>query len=148
MLKTFAEFKELAAAPRPEFEKPGGDEGDGAGGGGGDGGGGPGKKAKVKSSTTLPLKPFLAEHKLKGNKEKVAAVLAWSAESGEKQKLTFDELEALWKRGGFKMPANFPRDVRKAQSEGWIDSEGKGPTEVFLINGYGEDIVAGWLKEE
>jgi hypothetical protein len=101
----------------------------------------------VKSPTTLPLKPFLSRHKLRGNKEKAAAVLAWSAESGEKHKLTFAELETLWKRTGFKTPTNLTRDVRAAAKEGWLESEGAGKDEVFFIAGYGEGVLAGWVTE-
>ena len=133
VLQTFAEFKELAATPNVSRAKPQQSVEQ------------PESKhdAEVKRSTTLPLKPYLSNYKLPGNKHKTAAVLAWSAESNGKRALTLAELEALWKRTSFKMPKNLGRDVRAAREEGWLDSEGTGRAELFSINGFGEDAVSG-----
>lgn len=103
---------------------------------------------EVKAPTSLPLKPYLGRLKLPGNKEKATAVLAWSAESGGEAQLTIAEIEALMKKGGFKAPKNLSRDVRKAETEGWLDSTGTGPSAKFFINGYGEGIVAGWVQAD
>ncbi|MBS1895557.1 MAG: hypothetical protein JST59_30015 [Actinobacteria bacterium] len=99
----------------------------------------------VKAPTNLPLKPYLGQFGLPGNKEKATAVLAWSAESGAEVALTIDEVESLMKKGGFKAPANLGRDLRQAESEGWIDSSGPGRSSKFSINGYGEGVLAGWM---
>jgi hypothetical protein len=106
----------------------------------------PGVQVEVKAPTNLPLKPYLARLDLKGNKEKATAVVAWSAESGDKPALTVSEIEQLWKKTPFKAPSNLARDVRKAESEGWLDAHGKpgSPDTTYSINGYGEGIVAGW----
>ncbi len=102
---------------------------------------------EVKAPTSLPLKPYLARLRLRGNKHKAAALLAWSAESGEKAELTASEIEQLWRRSPFKVPKNVPRDVRAAEAEGWLDSAGKenSPSTTYRINGFGEGIVAGWV---
>jgi hypothetical protein len=104
--------------------------------------------ASVKSPTSLPLKPYLEGLTLKGNKEKATAIVAWSAESGEKAALTVTDVEKLWKKTPFRAPANLPRDLRKAEAEGWIERQGKdgSPEATYSINGYGEGIVAGWTK--
>jgi hypothetical protein len=105
-------------------------------------------EAKGDRTTTLPLKPYLDKLELKGNKEKATALIAWSGESGTKAALTVSEVEALWKKGPFKAPGNLARDIRKAESEGWLDSDGTaGSSDVtYSINGYGEGIVEGWAK--
>lgn len=104
-------------------------------------------RTEVKSPTTLPLKPYLARLNLRGNQEKATAILAWSAESGNKKELTAAEVETLWKKTQFRAPANLPRDLRAAEAEGWLDSKGKSgsPDATFSINGYGEGIIAGWV---
>lgn len=106
--------------------------------------------AEVKSPTALPLKPYLARLKLRGNKEKATAIIAWSAESGQKAALTLAEIEQLWKKTPFKAPSNLPRDVRNAEAEGWLESQGKAgsPDTTYSINGYGEGIVAGWVEAD
>jgi hypothetical protein len=102
----------------------------------------------VKAPTDLPLKPYVGQFKLPGNKEKATAVLAWSAESGAETALTVTEIETLMKKGGFKAPANLARDLRQAEGEGWIDSSGSGRSSKFSINGYGEGVLAGWTTAE
>ncbi|MBF6621256.1 MAG: hypothetical protein ITG02_13640 [Patulibacter sp.] len=107
--------------------------------------------AVVKAPTKLPLKPYLDRLKLRGNKEKAAAIVAWSAESGGKASLTIAEIEALWKRDApFRLPSNLGRDVRAAKSEGWLDSDGadKSPNTTYSVNGYGEGVIGGWAKSE
>lgn len=104
---------------------------------------------EVKAPTSLPLKPYLARLKLRGNKEKATAIVAWSGESGEKAALTVGQIEQLWKKTPFRAPANLARDVRAAEAEGWLDSQGKpgSPDMTYSINGYGEGIVAGWVTK-
>jgi hypothetical protein len=103
----------------------------------------------VKNATTLPLKPYLKRLKLGSNKEKATAIIAWAGESGHETPLTIAEIEKLWKKTPFKAASNLRRDVRDAENEGWLDSEGKSgsPDKTYSINGYGEDIVAGWIDE-
>jgi hypothetical protein len=100
----------------------------------------------IKAPTSLPLKPYLDRLKLRGNKEKATAIIAWSGESGEKASLTVEEVEKLWKNTSFKVPKNLARDIGKAESEGWLDSQGKRGSRTHSISGYGEGIVAGWDK--
>jgi len=104
----------------------------------------------VKSPTDLPLKPFVAALKLRGNKEKAAAILAWSAESGSEPALNIADLEKLWRKTPFKMPSNLARDLRNAEAEGWLRREGKegSPEARYSITGYGEDAVAGWANSK
>lgn len=145
VLETYADFKKLLGGPRPvhppkrgttapEFEA-GSDDA---------------PPAAPERHTNLPLKPYLEQFKLKGNKEKATAILAWSAESGEKTALTVSEVEKLWKRTPFKLPTKLARDLRAAEGEGWLDSQGKSgsPNATFSINGYGEGIVAGWASNK
>jgi len=101
----------------------------------------------AKASTSLPLKPYLARLELTSNKQKAAAIIAWSAESGGKSALTVTEIEQLWKRAPWKAPSNLPRDVRDAEREGWLHRDGRtgSPEATYSINGYGEGIVAGWV---
>lgn len=103
---------------------------------------------KVKSPTSLPLKPYIERLKLPGNKEKATAVIAWSAESGGEQALNVAELKKLWKKLPFKVPANLARDLGKAESEGWLEREGRAgsPDARYTITGYGEDAVSQWLQ--
>lgn len=98
------------------------------------------------SHTDLPLKPYLSELKLKGNKEKATAIVAWSGSSGAKAALTLTEIEKLWKKTPFKAPSNLARDLRQAEAEGWLHREGKSgsPDATFQLNGYGQQIVEGW----
>jgi hypothetical protein len=106
------------------------------------------EKRESVHTTTLPLKPYLARLDMRGNKEKATALIAWAGESGSQTSLTVSEIDGLWKRSPFKTPGNLARDVRSAEAEGWLDSEGtSGSSEVrYSINGYGEEIVAGWTK--
>jgi len=140
VLSSFAEFKELVASgakPPARTPKPAAVSADNQN--------APDGTVETRQVTTRALKPFLGEHTLKGNKEKITAILAWSAErDGEKDKLSRDELKTLWKQTG-KVPAGFSRDLRAAEVEGWIESEGKGQGTVFFIAPvHGEDTVAGW----
>jgi hypothetical protein len=151
VLDAYADFKELIraapAATRPRIEaspaetaeavtepKPTGDQ----------------AAPEVKAPTSLPLKPYLERLKLPGNKHKAAAMVAWSAESGAKADLTVTEVEALWRRSPFKVPKNVPRDLRAAETEGWLESDGKegSPGTTYRINGFGEGVVAGWIQAE
>lgn len=106
--------------------------------------------SSAKRTTSLPLKPFLQQYKLQTNKEKATAILAWASESGEQSALTASEVEKLWKKTPFKAPGNLTRDLRSAESEGWLDSAGKAgsPEATFSINGYGEGIIASWAKDD
>lgn len=103
----------------------------------------------VKNATTLPLKPYLKRLKLGTNKEKATAIIAWAGEHGYETPLTIAEIEKLWKKTPFKAPSNLRRDVRDAEHEGWLDTEGKSgsPDKTYRINGYGENAVAGWVDE-
>lgn len=105
---------------------------------------------QVKAPTTLPLKPYLDRLKLRGNKEKATAIIAWSAERGNATALTVADIAQLWRSTPYKPPSNLPRDVRTAVGEGWLDTGGKpgSPQATFSINGFGEGIVAGWIKDE
>lgn len=96
--------------------------------------------------TDLPLKPFLSEHNLKGNKEKATAIVAWSGGSGNEASLAVADIEKLWKKTSFKAPKNLARDIRKAEAEGWLHRDGKAgsPDATFTLTGYGQQIVEGW----
>lgn len=102
----------------------------------------------MSNKNTLPLKPFLAKLKVKSNKEKVAAILAWCAESGEESAQTPGGIKALWKKTPYKMPGNLTRDIAAAETEGWLHREGKSGSAnaTYSINGYGEGVVAGWAE--
>lgn len=104
-------------------------------------------RSAVKTSTSLPLKPYVARLNLSGNKEKATAIIAWSAESGHEPALNIGDLKKLWKKTPFKMPANVARDLGKAEVEGWLEREGKAgsPEAKYSITGYGEDAVANWI---
>lgn len=97
-------------------------------------------------STDLPLKPFLSELDLKGNKEKATAIVAWAAASDTQNVLTIGEIEKLWKKAPFKAPSNLRRDVRTAETEGWLHREGKAgsPDATYQVTGYGQQIIEGW----
>jgi hypothetical protein len=104
----------------------------------------------VRSTTSLPLKPYLAQCTLRGNKEKATAILAWLASSDQQAALKLTEIEDLWRKTGLKPPSNLARDLAAAESEGWIDAQGKArsPVRTYSINGYGEGIVAGWKTKK
>jgi hypothetical protein len=101
-------------------------------------------------ATELPLKPYLAGLKLKGNRERVTAIVAWGSASGNHDALKLAEIEALWKKTPFKAPGNLPRDVRNAETEGWLHRDGKvgSPDAAFHLTGYGQQIVEGWKTTE
>jgi hypothetical protein len=98
------------------------------------------------SATDLPLKPFVKGLTLKGNKEKATAIVAWANATGNETGLTHAEIEELWKKTPFKAPKNLRRDVRGAETEGWLHQDGKAgsPESTYRITGYGQQMVDGW----
>lgn len=97
---------------------------------------------------SLELKPFLNQYTLTSNKQRGTALLAWSATKGSKA-LTFAEIQDLWRKSGFKVPKrHLTRDVRSAETEGWIESEGSGRDERFSVSTYGEGQLATWVADK
>jgi hypothetical protein len=141
VLQAYADFKELLVSRVGRGASPA-SRGKSA-----DGRAGAAHVGEVKSPTSLPLKPYLARLNLTSNKQKATAIIAWSAESGDKADLALSDIEQLWKRTPWRAPSNLPRDVRAAETEGWLDRDGKtgSPEATYSINGYGEGIVAGWV---
>lgn len=100
--------------------------------------------APPKVSDSLPLKPFLADFKLRGNKERAAGIAAWSAASGNGEELSLEQFEQLWKRSGAKMPGNLGRDVRAAEKDGWLHESKNDKTVVWSITSFGEGEMESW----
>jgi hypothetical protein len=91
------------------------------------------------------LQEFLTTLNLKGNGQVGAAILAWSAQYGEKEKLTVLELHELWEQTEHRAPSpasNIPRDLASAIKKGWVKKEGKGQGQTFHAQAYGQKEVA------
>ena len=134
VLKAFEEFKAMTgrsvaagskAAPRTGPAKQRGSGSDG------------GQNASAASGLLLPA--YIDMLTLMGNKERVTAILVWSAENG-KEALTPAEIKALWVKTHLKPAANLSRDIAAAAKKGWIASEGQG----WVAHGFGKKAVAGW----
>jgi hypothetical protein len=103
------------------------------------------RSTQTKTHDEVFLQEFLATLNLKGNGQVGAAILAWTAQYGEKEKLTALELHELWEQTEHRAPtpaANIPRDLTPAIRKGWVKKEGKGQGQTFYAQAYGQKEVA------
>jgi hypothetical protein len=140
VLKAFEEFKALAGrgdAPDVAEQK------------------GTSRKAKPpkasKPSGNMTLPAFLARLTLSSGPKTGAAIVAWSAQHGDKNKLTSSEVRELWKETKYKLPStlgNVTRDLNEAAKKGLLRKEGKGPSLVFYADAYEQEKVETWVAPE
>jgi hypothetical protein len=109
----------------------------------------PSKAPKSSGNMTLPA--FLARLTLKGGAQIGAAIVAWSAQHNEKDKLTPTEVQALWKQTKYKVPSNLgnlARDLNKAVKQGLLRKEGERKDQVFYADGYEQQQVETWATSD
>jgi hypothetical protein len=110
----------------------------------------PARAKRAGSHESVPVQAFLSKLKLKGNAQIGAAILSWSAQHGENEKLTPSELHSLWEQTEFKPPSpasNTVRDLAPAVKKGWVKKEGKGAGQTFYAPAYGQKEVAKWTPD-
>lgn len=91
---------------------------------------------------SVPLPAYIDSLRLAGNKERVTAILVWSADAGKEQ-VTAAEIKALWSKTHLKPAGNLSRDIAAAAKKGWITSEGQG----WVAHGFGKKAAAGWVEK-
>ncbi len=105
----------------------------------------PPKAPKSPDNMTLPA--FLARLTLKGGTQTGAAIVAWSAQHTDKDKLAPPEVQALWKQTKYKVPSslgNLTRDLNKAVKQGLLRKEGERKDQVFYADAYEQQQVDAW----
>jgi hypothetical protein len=98
---------------------------------------------------TLPA--FLARLTLKSGPKTGTAIVAWSAQHGDKHKLTSSEVRELWKGTRYKLPSslgNVTRDLNVAAKKGMLRKEGNGPSLVFYADAYEQEQVEAWATSD
>jgi len=107
------------------------------------------KALKAPANMTLPA--FLARLTLKGGAQVGTAIVAWSAQHTDKDKLTPAEVQTLWKQTKYKLPStrgNLTRDLNKAVKEGLLRREGERKDQVFYANAYEQQQVEKWATSD
>ncbi|MGE5282228.1 MAG: hypothetical protein ACM3N0_07905 [Chloroflexota bacterium] len=105
----------------------------------------PSKVPKPPGNMTLPA--FLARLTLKGGAQIGTAIVVWSAQHSDKNKLTPAEIQALWKQTKYKLPSNrgnLSRDLNKAVKQGLLRKEGERQSQVFYADAYEQQQVEAW----
>jgi hypothetical protein len=105
----------------------------------------PPKAPKSPGNMTLPA--FLARLTFKGGAHTGAAIVAWSAQHSDKDKLTPAEVQALWRQTKYKVPSNLgnlARDLNKAVKQGLLRKEGERKDQVFYADAYEQQQVEAW----
>jgi hypothetical protein len=106
----------------------------------------PPKVPKSPGNMTLPA--FLARLTLKGGVQIGTAIVVWSAQHNDKNKLSSTEVQALWKQTKYKLPSNLgnlTRDLNKAVKQGLLRKEGEHKSQVFYADAYEQDQVETWV---
>jgi hypothetical protein len=88
---------------------------------------------------------------MKGGAQTGTAIVAWSAQYADKEKLTPAEVQTLWKQTRYKVPSNLgnlTRDLNKAVKQGLLRKEGVGKDQVFYADGYEQQQVEAWATSE
>jgi hypothetical protein len=109
----------------------------------------PPKAPKSPSNMTLPA--FLARLTLKGGAQIGTAIVVWSAQHTDKNKLTPAEVQALWKQTKYKLPSNLgnlTRDLNKAVKQGLLRKEGQRKEQVFYADAYEQQQVEAWATSD
>jgi hypothetical protein len=109
----------------------------------------PSKVPKSPSNMTLPA--FLARLTLKGGAQIGTAIVAWSAQHTDKNKLTPAEIQTLWKQTKYKLPSNrgnLSRDLNKAVKLGLLRKEGERTDQVFYADAYEQQQVGAWATSD
>jgi hypothetical protein len=108
------------------------------------------RKARPKASRAagdLTLPAFLGRLTIKGGTQTGAAIVAWSAQHTDKEKLTPAEVQTLWKQTRYKLPSNLgnlTRDLNKAVKQGLLRKEGERKGQVFYADAYEQQQVEAW----
>lgn len=141
VLKAFEDFKVLAG----RGDAPGAAEQKGTT-------AGKAKPPKVpKSPGNMTLPAFLARLTLKGAAQIGTAIVVWSVQYNDKDKLTPAEVEALWKRTKYKLPSNrgnLTRDLNSAVKQGLLRKEGERKDQVFYADAYEQQQVETWAASD
>jgi len=109
----------------------------------------PSKVAKPSGNMTLPA--FLARLTLKGGAQTGTAMVAWSAQHTDKDKLTPAEVQVLWKQTKYKLPSNLgnlTRDLNQAVKQGLLRKEGERKDLVFYADTYEQQQVEAWATSD
>jgi hypothetical protein len=109
----------------------------------------PPKAPKPSGNMTLPA--FLARLTIKGGAQTGAAIVAWSAQHTDKDKLTPAEVQTLWKQTKYKVPSNLgnlTRDLNKAVKQGLLRKEGDRQDQVFYADAYEQEQVEAWAASD
>jgi hypothetical protein len=110
------------------------------------------KRPKVpKSPGNMTLPAFLARLTLKGGVQVGTAIVVWSAQHTDKNKLTPAEIQALWKQTKYKLPSNrgnLSRDLNKAVKQGLLRKEGERMGQVFYADAYEQQQVEAWATSD
>lgn len=107
------------------------------------------KAPKSPGNMTLPA--FLARLTLKGGAQIGTAIVAWSVQHTDKDKLTPAEVQTLWKQTKYKLPStrgNLTRDLNKAVKEGLLRKEGERKDQVFYADAYEQQQVETWATSD
>lgn len=137
VLKAFEEFKALTGHGEASHsaERKGAAVGKGK----------PSKAPKAPGGMTLPA--FLARLTLKGGAQTGTAIVAWSAQHTDNDKLTPAEVQTLWKQTKYKVPSslgNVTRDLNNAVKQGLLRKEGERKDLVFYADTYEQQQVETW----
>jgi hypothetical protein len=98
---------------------------------------------------TLPA--FLARLTFKGGAQTGAAIVAWSAQHADKDKLTPAEVQVLWRQTKYKVPSNLgnlTRDLNQAVKQGLLRKEGERKDLVFYADAYEQQQVEAWATSD
>jgi hypothetical protein len=104
----------------------------------------PSGKAKAEKQNPqggrTPLPVFLQSHPPKNNAEAVAVLATWATEHGGEAEITTKLIQKLFRQSGRKMPKNLSRDIGTAETNGWLDKDGRGK---YTLPQYGADHAHG-----
>jgi hypothetical protein len=109
----------------------------------------PPKAPKPPGNMTLPA--FLARLTLKGGAQIGTAIVVWSAQHTDKNKLAPAEVQGLWKQTKYKLPSNLgnlTRDLHKAVKQGLLRKEGERKGLVFYADAYEQQQVEAWATSD
>jgi hypothetical protein len=96
------------------------------------------------TGTSVPLPVFLGGKKLpRGNHAIALGIAVWAKRYKDEQVITPDSVKAHWRNSGRKIPANIPRDLGSAASEGWLERLA-GTTGNYSLTTYGETQFDGF----
>lgn len=86
--------------------------------------------------------------KVKTMPEKLLAVIYWlKVKEGKDCVTSRDISERLEKDPEWRVPKNLPRDLKRAQKEGWITKTREGNKECWELAGSGKKKINEWLNE-